>query len=154
MAYSEEIKTVYGNKIRIRVCGILENNGKYLFANHQKLNNENIFWNFPGGGVEDNETLTDALKREFKEETQLDISVGRFCFINQVLVRPLHAIELYFIVNAASFDAKMGFDPELDILSELKWMGESEFLELPSNHKPMVFSNIKSINDVISRFQS
>lgn len=33
-------------------------------------------WHVVGGHVEENETLKEALRREFKEETNLDISVG------------------------------------------------------------------------------
>jgi ADP-ribose pyrophosphatase YjhB (NUDIX family) len=33
-------------------------------------------WHLVGGHVEENETLKDALKREFKEETSLDVEVG------------------------------------------------------------------------------
>jgi len=34
------------------------------------------FWHLVGGQVEKNETLKEALKREFKEETNLDVKVG------------------------------------------------------------------------------
>jgi 8-oxo-dGTP diphosphatase len=33
-------------------------------------------WHLVGGHVEENETLKEALKREFKEETSLDVEVG------------------------------------------------------------------------------
>ena len=33
-------------------------------------------WQVVGGHVEENETLKEALKREFKEETNLDVEVG------------------------------------------------------------------------------
>ena len=35
------------------------------------------FWEFPGGTVEDNETARDALVREIKEETNLDIKAEK-----------------------------------------------------------------------------
>lgn len=34
------------------------------------------FWHVVGGQVEDNETLKEAVIREFKEETNLDVEVG------------------------------------------------------------------------------
>lgn len=43
MNYSEDIIRIYGNKTRIRVCGILEKDGKYLLVNHSKLNVDNVF---------------------------------------------------------------------------------------------------------------
>lgn len=148
MNYSEEIKRIYGNKIRIRVSGILEKDGKYLLVNHSKLNDDNIFWNFPGGGVDKNESVENTLIREFKEETNLDITIGKFVFINQVIASSLHAIELYFTVFAVNFDNKTGHDPEIDIITETKWMTNEEILNLPAKHKPAFFSNLKSINDL------
>ena len=154
MGHSAEIEAIYGNKIRIRVCGILENEGNFLFVNHKKLNAENTFWNFPGGGVDDGESITETLIREFKEETNLIISLDRFCFFNQVIIDSLHAIELYFRVKSDNFEAKIGHDPEFNIISDLKWMNLTEFSQLPIHHKPSIFSNLKSLNDLINRFQS
>ncbi|MFX1534826.1 MAG: NUDIX hydrolase [Promethearchaeota archaeon] len=49
--------------------------GKSYF---QKRNTEpfNGYWHLVGGHVEENETLKEALRREFKEETNLNIEVG------------------------------------------------------------------------------
>ncbi|WP_255037214.1 NUDIX domain-containing protein [Lacihabitans soyangensis] len=154
MGHSAEIKAIYGNKLRIRVCGILENHGNYLFVNHKKLNTENIFWNFPGGGVDDGESISETLVREFKEEVNLNVSIEQFCFFNEVIVDTLHAIELYFKVKSKNFDAKTGQDPELEIITDHKWMTIEQFSELPTHQKPVVFSNLKSINDLINRFQN
>lgn len=57
------------------VDGIYEKRGKILLL---KLNVEPFkgFWHTVGGHVEENETLKEALKREFKEETCLNVEVG------------------------------------------------------------------------------
>ena len=154
MSYSEEIIRIYGNKIRIRICGILHNGGKYLLVNHSKLNADNVFWNFPGGGVDKNETIANTLTREFKEETNLDITIGKLLFINQVITSSLHAIELYFSVFTETYENQTGYDPEIDIITETKWMTSEEILNLPAKHKPNFFSNLKSINDLNFRIQA
>ena len=57
------------------VDGVYIKNGKILL---QKRNVKPFkgCWHIIGGHVEENETLKEALKREFKEETSLDIEVG------------------------------------------------------------------------------
>lgn len=46
-------------------------NGKVLMLHHKKLG----VWLYPGGHIEKNETPEQALKREVKEETGLDIDI-------------------------------------------------------------------------------
>lgn len=63
------------NQFFVCVDGIYEKNAKILLL---KRNVEPFkgFWHAVGGHVEENETLKEALKREFKEETNLDVEVG------------------------------------------------------------------------------
>ena len=53
---------------------IVDNNGRVLL---QKRNNFGD-WGFPGGALEFGESLEEALLREVKEETGIDISIDRF----------------------------------------------------------------------------
>lgn len=62
-------------KFFLCVDGILSQNGK-VFLVKRNVEPFKGFWHVVGGQVEENETLKDALKREFKEETNLDIEVG------------------------------------------------------------------------------
>lgn len=56
----------------VSVGGLIENDeGKILM-----LKSPDRGWEIPGGQVEEGESLTDALKREVKEETGIDIEVG------------------------------------------------------------------------------
>lgn len=57
----------------VSVGGLIENDeGKILM-----LLSPDRGWEIPGGQVEEGESLTDALKREVKEETGIDIEVGK-----------------------------------------------------------------------------
>jgi 8-oxo-dGTP diphosphatase len=56
------------------VCGILIWNDKVLIG--KRLGSNTIYpskWEFPGGKIEEGETIDEALIREFKEELDIDV---------------------------------------------------------------------------------
>lgn len=55
--------------------GIIQQNGKYLIAQRQKGDDFELRWEFPGGKIKPDETPGQALKRELKEELDLEITV-------------------------------------------------------------------------------
>lgn len=107
-----EIDRIYGNRVRVRACGICWNENMILMVNHLGLGPGN-FWAPPGGGVEFGESLTEALEREFEEETGLQVVAGRFVGVCELLKSPLHAVELFFEVNVKGGALLTGTDPEL-----------------------------------------
>lgn len=142
----QEILKLYGGKIRIRVCGILIRNQSVLLVNHKGLNKDHIFWNFPGGGLIENEEIDNCLKREFKEETGLAVEMDSFFYLNQHLQNPLHAIEFYFKVKAENFDFQLGDDPELNILTDIKWFKIEDLESIEENHCPVFLKSTSFIS--------
>lgn len=57
------------------VCGIIQNSGKVLIAQRSETMKLPLKWEFPGGKVKENEDKISALRREIKEELNLDIKV-------------------------------------------------------------------------------
>ena len=62
-------------RLSVRVYGILVNNKKQILVSDEFIRG-NFFTKFPGGGLEMGEGTRDCLKREFKEETNLDVTIG------------------------------------------------------------------------------
>ena len=62
-------------KCFINVDGVYVKNGKILLLKRNVMPFKG-FWHLVGGQVEENETLKEALKREFEEETTLNVKVG------------------------------------------------------------------------------
>ena len=63
----------------VRVYGILIDSNKRVLVSDEFIRG-NYFTKFPGGGLEFGEGTRDCLKREFKEETNLDVSIGEHIY--------------------------------------------------------------------------
>lgn len=59
----------------IRVYGLLINDQKQVLVSDEFIRG-NYYTKFPGGGLEFGEGTRDCLKREFKEEMDLEVQVG------------------------------------------------------------------------------
>lgn len=67
--------------IRHRIAGIYARGGKILLVKHRKAGRE--YYLLPGGGQETGESATEALAREWKEELNLTVKVGKFLFCGE-----------------------------------------------------------------------
>ncbi|MEH0157060.1 NUDIX hydrolase [Limibacter armeniacum] len=126
----EKISKIFGNRLRTRVCGICIEQEKVLMIRHRSVGKEGYLWAPPGGGLDYGETMENALKREFKEETGLDINVKRFMFVHEFLQPPLHGIELFFEVEIVGGELLRGHDPEMQesvqIIEDVRFMDMTE----------------------------
>lgn len=71
------------------------------------------YYVIPGGGVEDNETLEEALKRELKEELNIDVNVLEEVFKTENDDRIEHFFKCEFISGTFTLNGE-----ELDRMSE------------------------------------
>ena len=95
------------SKFNIRVYGILINdNQEVLLSDEHRF--KTAFTKFPGGGLEFGEGLADGLKREFREELDLEIEVGELFYVNDFLQtskfdESYQLISFYYYVKYADF---------------------------------------------------
>ena len=88
----------------IRVYGILINEQKQVLLSDEFIRS-NYYTKFPGGGLEVGEGTRDCLKREFKEEMNLNVEVGAHIyttdFYQKSAFNPAHQIiSIYYYVKA------------------------------------------------------
>jgi 8-oxo-dGTP diphosphatase len=124
-----KIAEIYGNKVRLRVCGLCWQEDSLLMIMHKMGDND--FWAPPGGGVEYGEAIEDALKREFLEETGITVNVGKFLFGCEFIKTPLHAVELFFEVKKVAGVLKNGYDPELQIIESARFLSWNNIKNIP-----------------------
>lgn len=88
---------------RIHLCtGILTREGKLLMVASRYRNHAQPLWNLPGGRQEPYELLEDALKREFDEETSLEIEIDRVAYVAESFDRSTetHFTNVAFVVRS------------------------------------------------------
>ena len=88
-------------------------------------------WSLPGGRVEVGETLREALVREVREETGIDVEIDGLIGVAERIVRDddgeiaFHYVILDFVCNARSTDLTAGDDA-----AEARWVPVGELADL------------------------
>ena len=108
--------------------GLIEKNGKYLLVKeNQKICRGK--WNIPAGGVDDNENIIEAAKREIFEETGCSVKInGLLEIINQNLE---NVDLLLFIFDAELVKENLQIDGEE--ISDIGWFSYEEIINMKSD---------------------
>ncbi len=84
--------------LRIRVTGLCFNDINEILILEQKVNSRS--YALPGGGVEQGETIEAALRREFQEEVNLEVTVGKVVYITEYdRTDGVHVVEIALTVR-------------------------------------------------------
>jgi 8-oxo-dGTP diphosphatase len=103
----------------LRVYGVLVNEKKQVLVSDELIRG-NYYTKFPGGGLEFGEGPRDCLKREFKEEMNLEVEVGEHIYTTD-----------YFQMSA--------FNPEHQIISIYYFVKALEEIKAPLRDKEFDF---------------
>jgi 8-oxo-dGTP diphosphatase len=150
----EKIIEKFGNRLRVRVCGILIDENRVLLIKHKSIGSKGILWAPPGGGMHFGESAEESLKREFREETGLEIDVENYLFTHEFLSPPLHAIELFFKVSQVGGALEKGSDPEMtieeQIITGVKYLDMDELIKMDGETLHYVLRIVKNINELLN----
>ncbi len=150
------LEKIYGHKIRTQVCGIChDEKGRVLVVTMKGISSDleqnKSFLAPVGGGIELGESATDALKREFLEETGLEIEIDYFMCIYEYISLPIHSIELFFAVRPCGGKLKIGTDPEQgkqQIITSVDYLEYSKIIALSFEERHGIFKYAASIEQL------
>ncbi len=105
--------------LTLRVYGILRDSHNRVLLSDEFIRGD-YYTKFPGGGLEIGEGTRDCLKREFKEETNLDVTIGDHIYTTD-----------YYQVSA--------FNKNHQIISVYYWVHAEEPINLDTKIVPFDF---------------
>ena len=116
----------------LTVRGVVREDNKILILRrHPKSRNNPHKWELPGGKVDPGEFFDNALIREFKEETNLDVKIESLFevvqdeFISRRTNQPISTVQL--MMNLEIMDGEVQISSEHD---DYKWASIEELKEL------------------------
>ncbi len=123
------MKTVYV------AVGVIIYNQKILIAQRQAHQHQGNLWEFPGGKIETNENMEQALIRELKEEVNLELEISQ---LNKLMLIP-HVYEdkkvflnvAWTEINTEQYESIIGKENQ-----PLNWVTVEEI-----NHYPFPLAN-------------
>ncbi|HEX4527236.1 MAG TPA: NUDIX domain-containing protein [Gaiellaceae bacterium] len=105
------------------VQGILERDGRVLLA-RRGIEPRRGFWDLPGGFLHETESAVEGLRREFREETGLDVEPVQLLRID---IEPYDRRHVFSVTWLVVGD---GEPVAADDVAELHWFGPDELPEL------------------------
>ncbi len=114
-------------KERIRVAGIVKINDGYAFMHRKNVIKRKDFqeyYAFPGGGLEEGETLEDGVIREIKEEFGINVKVIKKLY--EMKSEKFNQKEYFFLCEYIDGEFGTGDGPEFN--NDPKYIESGEYL--------------------------
>ena len=106
-------------------------------------NKDNNSWTLPGGEVEDNETLVQAVIREVNEETGLIVKPNDIVSINERIFEEEQVQVIFFTFKAEIVGGNISIQYP-DEISEIKWVDISTANSLMPYHREGINKLLKN----------
>lgn len=103
-------------------AGVIVADGQRLLLVRHLRPGRYDFWVCPGGGVQGDESLQDAARREAHEETGLDIEVGPLAYIEELLQPGMRHCKFWFVGQVVGGELDAGHpEAAAEHITEAAW---------------------------------
>ncbi|MGG2091692.1 NUDIX hydrolase [Bacillus sp. S13(2024)] len=128
-------------RVNVVSAFIQDDDGNILIV--KNIKGDSFYWSLPGGAVEGEETLEQAVIREVKEETGFNIVVTGLSSVREVFFeeRGHHALIITFHTKIIDGEININ-DPDHDIV-EVRWANSETVKEI----MPSLFERLKINSD-------
>lgn len=122
----------YPERPYVAVSAAIVRDGKILVVRRARAPANGLF-TLPGGVVEIGETLTEAVAREVREETELTIEPVALAGFREAIARDAESrVERHFIILCFASRWRAGEPVLNEELSEARWLDPAELAGLPT----------------------
>jgi len=119
--------------IIIVLAAIIERDGRFLVTRRLEGTHLSGFWEFPGGKCEPGESHEECLRRELREELNVDARIGAEILTTEHAY-PARTVRLHFR------ECRIDGDPQPMLGQQMQWVSRSELkdLELPPADRDLI----------------
>jgi ADP-ribose pyrophosphatase YjhB (NUDIX family) len=119
--------TAFPTKVlKVRTSVVLVHPEKGILLMRQ---NGKPFWVFPGGTLEEGETVQFCAEREMLEETGLVLTCPQLLYVSDFIDARRQVVEVFFIGNYVSGDLTFS-PPHPENIDEIAWISLEQFAKL------------------------
>ncbi len=139
--------------IRIAVDAIVfgyQNNNLFVLLIQQKFGTETSYWALPGGLVQNQESLFEAVNRELKEETNVEVNYLEQLFtygdaVNRDPRNRVVSVAYFALVDPSKLEIKADSDAE-----NVKWFAIDDIPNLAFDHNLMIKNAVNRLKAKLS----
>lgn len=107
----------------IVTAAVIRRGDEFLVTRRQRGVHLEGYWEFPGGKQDPGESLEECLRREIREELDVDVTIGSR-LLSCAHAYPSRIVELHF------FEAELQGEPTAMLGQEVRWVARGDLTSL------------------------
>ena len=143
----------------IRYQGAIVRDNQILLIRHREHESGRNYWILPGGGIEPGESEEDCVRREIKEETNLDARIVSLLLIETNPTKNTYLSRKTYLCEPTVGEASPGLEPEPEhsnwySIAEVKWfdLRDESSWDSELTTDPITYGQLQRIRHTLDYF--